>query len=437
MPLVAGASTKVINCRVGDDLAGQIHRRLCERIRDNLEANLLYLRSDKAALMLVNLDLAGLFTREYVVALQGEIERAAHFPASNVLITSTHTHTAPDTLGLLYDSPPNERYLAELRAALAEAASEAASVARPAQLGCATGRAQVGFNRRVCWADGSHSMYGDASRAEFTGLEGPDDPTHTVLLVLDAENRPLALVHNNCCHATCVESETFASADFPGEARRLIREGLGTALPVLYLQGASGDISPWNLLSMPQRYDSEMRLREVGLSLAAETLRLTHEMCFTNEPVLEYAAEELALGVRLPTSEQVAHAEAVVAKGEQTAGRWNYVLSLSGILRLHREFKDRPTDCVPIHAVRIGELAIVTNPCELYCQFGLDIRRRSPAKHMMVAELCNGFVGYCPTIYGLLGGGYSGDPIYWCRLEPAAGYRIVDCSERLVHQIYR
>ena len=52
----------------------------------------------------------------------------------------------------------------------------------------------------------------------------------------------------------------------------------------------------------------------------------------------------------------------------------------------------------------------------------------SPAPLTAVVGLADGFCGYCPTIYGLLGGGYSGEPTYWTRLEPYAGYRIVEAA---------
>ncbi|MCM8757025.1 MAG: hypothetical protein NC823_00910, partial [Candidatus Omnitrophica bacterium] len=77
-----------------------------------------------------------------------------------------------------------------------------------------------------------------------------------------------------------------------------------------------------------------------------------------------------------------------------------------------------------------------TNPCELYCQFGLDIKRRSPAEVTAVVQLANGFSGYCPTIPGIIGGGYSGMPILWTRLEPYAGYHIVETSARILYQLW-
>ena len=433
----AGSATCTINCEIGDDLAGQLSRRLCESIRDDLEANVLYLADDRLKLLVFSLDLAGLFEAAYVREVRTAIEAATGVPERNVILTSTHTHDGPDTLGLLPDSVKNEAYLARLKDRLVAVAAQAVSEAQPARVGWAQGSARIGFNRRLCWADGSHSMYGDATRPDFTGLEGPDDPTHTVLFAVDEDGRYLAVVHGNCCHATCVESARFASADFPGEARRLVREALGEPLPVLYLQGASGDVSPWNELGPVRRWNGEQRMREVGALLAGETLRLLHETRPVADPVFRHDYVDLTVGVRLPSAEELEEAQRAVAAGEEQAGRGPYVLARSGVLLLQEEFADAPTEILPIHAVRVGDYAILTNPCELYCQFGLDMRRRSPAQVTALAQLADGFSGYCPTVPALMGGGYSGQAIYWARLEPYAGYKIVETSARLVHAIWR
>lgn len=441
MSFKAGSATRVINCEIGDDLAGQYHRRLCEGIRDNLEANFVYLGNDQEQVLLVSLDLAGIFEKDYVRGVCSAVEVASGIPARNVILTSTHTHDGPDTLGLLPDSPKNERYLESLRGWIVEGAKEAASSSRPARVGWALGRAHVGYNRRLCWKDGTHSMYGDATRPDFTGLEGPDDPSHSVLVVSDEEGKYLALLHNNCCHSTCIESSMTASADFPGEARRLIREALATEVPVLYLQGASGDVAPWNMLKVPWNYDRNRRLHEVGGTVAAETLRLLHEVDVVEDPVLRHQFEDVEVSVRLPSQEIVDRAREVVAQGEEAAGRLGLVspqsfVDCSSILRLHEQFNDHPFETLAVHAIRIGDFAIVTIPCELYCQFGLDMKRRSPAAITVVAQLTDGFSGYCPTIPGIMGGGYSAGLIYWCRLEPYAGYKLVEASARLVNQLW-
>jgi len=432
----AGSANRTINCQIGDDLSGQLSRRLCTRIRDDLEANLLYLSDGRESVLLVSLDLAGLFELTWVRETTAAMAASSGVPDRNTIITSTHTHTGPDTLGLLFDSPKNNAYLATLREVLVDGAAEAVANARPARIGWGAGTAHIGYNRRLCWADGSHTMYGDSSRPDFIGLEGPDDPSHTVLFAAD-EDGYIAIVHANCSHATCVGSADYASADFPGEARRAVREALGQALPVLYLQGASGDTSPSNMLDVNRQQDGEQRMREMGALMASETQRLIQEATLVTDPVLRHAYDDISIDVRLPSDEGLRHAEAVEQAGENSAGRSEYVLQVSGALRLYRSFRDNPVETLAIHALRIGDLGIATNPCELFCQFGLDIKRRSPAPITMVSQLTDGFSGYCPTMGALMGGGYSSDPTYWCRLQASAGDKIVDASSRLLYELWK
>ena len=100
----------------------------------------------------------------------------------------------------------------------------------------------------------------------------------------------------------------------------------------------------------------------------------------------------------------------------------------------HLFFPDRS---LPLHAMLLGPAAIVTQGTELFCQFGLMIKQRSPFPITGVFSICDGYRGYCPTYEAVLGGGYSGEPIYWTRFAPATGYRIVDTACELLHALHR
>ena len=435
--LRAGAATRIINCELGDDLAGLLERRICDRIRDDLEANFLYVSDDSQAVVIVSLDLLGFFEIAWIRETCAGIEAKTGIPARNVIITSTHTHSGPNTpAGLTHDTPGNEAYMEKLREWLIDGAGEAVSGARRARAGWTSGETHIGHNRRLCWSDGAHTMYGDHTRSEFTGVEGPDDPSHAVLFAVDEQGKYIALAHSNCCHATCLSNQTCMSADFPGEARAILRKELDPGLPVLYLQGASGDVSPWNMLKNGF-HGGTSGVEAVGKAVAAETLRLMPEAEVADNPILGHVYEDVTFEVRLPSPEALSKAEEIRSMGEEEAGRWDYEMSVCGVLRLNEEFKDNPFDTLAVHAIRIGDFAMITNPCELYCRFGLDIKRRSPAKVTMVVQLADGFSGYCPTVYGFLGGGYSGEAIHWCRLEPHAGYKLVEVSAKLLHSLWK
>lgn len=332
--------------------------------------------------------------------------------------------------------PVDTEYLKRLQSWLVELAIRAVESAQPGKLGWCKGVAQIGFNRRVCWADGSHTMYGNTKRPNFAGLEGPDDPQHLALFVADKNGKLVSVLYHNTTHPTLFYGSGIYSADFPGVVRKILRAKFGD-IPVLFLNGAQGDIGNRDLLH-PVKESREDKLQRIGQLAADETLRLYQHVTYDDHPILAHTYEDLQVKVRLPDAKQVAEARKVLAKIDAGAKiRGQKMIMAFGTVNLQEEFGDNPIDTLPIHAVRIGDTALITEPCELYCQFGLDIKRRSPAPNTAVVSLTDGHCGYCPTIYGILGGGYSGRAISWTRLEPNTGYLIVENAGRMLNALWR
>jgi hypothetical protein len=430
-----GAASRVINPQVGDWVQGAGVPRRGTEIRDDLEANSLYLSDGKNQILLIGCDLAGLSSPR-VAQMREAVEQATGISPRNVVIACTHTHGGPSVLQTNYLMPVDEAYLDRLQGWLVDLARQTVRSARPGKIGWGKGTAQIGFNRRVCWADGTHSMHGDVTREDFAGLEGPDDPQHLALFAADSDGKLIAILHHNTTHPTLFYAAGVFSADVPGEARKMLRKELGP-VPVLFFNGAQGDIMNGDLFQ-PRKESREQALQRMGRLVADETLQLYQEVEYQDDPVLDHAYEDLTVQVRLPEPERVAEARKVLARidaGENIRGM--QMIMAFGTVHLQEVFGDSPVEAVPIHAIRIGDLALVTQPCELYCQFGLDIKRRSPAPFTAVVGLADGFCGYCPTIYGILGGGYSGATISWTRLEPYAGYLIVESAARMLSGLWR
>ena len=72
--------------------------------------------------------------------------------------------------------------------------------------------------------------------------------------------------------------------------------------------------------------------------------------------------------------------------------------------------KQADHDKVEVMAIRIGDVAIVGLPGELFCEFGMEIKKCSPAKHTIVIELANDAIGYIPTEEAFEQGGYEPTP---------------------------
>lgn len=102
--------------------------------------------------------------------------------------------------------------------------------------------------------------------------------------------------------------------------------------------------------------------------------------------------------------------------------------------RKAHEHEPLPVHELEIHLLKIGEdIAIVTNPTELFTEFGLEIKKSSPYKYIFVAELTNGYYGYIPTQKAFEEGGYEVKKMTDASfLSVDAGEKIVEASHRLL-----
>jgi hypothetical protein len=435
-PIKVGAASIVITPPLGSWVQAAGAAKRGDKILDEMEANVLYLEGGETKMLFISCDLVAL-ERPITTIIREAISKATGVPDRSVLIACTHQHSGPVLMQSNPYMPVDVAYQERLHHWLVEASEKAVASARPGKLAWGKGSAAIGFNRRVCWADGTHSMHGNTQRADFAGLEGPDDHQHLALFAVDAADAPVAVLHHNTSHPTNYYAAGVFSSDYPGFARKLIRAELGE-IPVLYFNGAQGDIAIQDQLSHKPE-SAGARVKRVGALVAEETMRLRKEAVYHDQVQLGHEYKDLQVAVRLPEPADLAAAQKTMddaEKAEKQLTGMEAIFSF-GVVDLQRRFGENPVDILPVHVFRIGDVALVSEPCELYCQFGIDMKRRSPTPFTAVIGLADGYAGYCPTIAGILGGGYSGRPIRWTRLEPYAGYKMVEAAGPMLNRLWR
>jgi hypothetical protein len=102
-------------------------------------------------------------------------------------------------------------------------------------------------------------------------------------------------------------------------------------------------------------------------------------------------------------------------------------------LRMHA-VQDAP-DRAEVMALRVGSLAVVGLPGEVFCEFGLEIQRRCPAGQVLVVELANDAIGYLPTPEAFEQGGYESSPGS-TRYTASAGRRLCDAALGLLEELF-
>ncbi len=153
------------------------------------------------------------------------------------------------------------------------------------------------------------------------------------------------------------------------------------------------------------------------------------------EPALAHAAARVSLSPRrISRAERDwAEAERERAIANMDPASW-WPQRLGRVVDIFEGRQKADPVAVELHALRIGEGVIVTNPFELFVDYGLRIKARSPAAQTVVAQLAAGLGWYLPTQRAVEGGGYGAMPAVSI-VGPEGGAELVEHSLGLIGKV--
>ena len=302
----------------------------------------------------------------------------------------------------------------------------------------AFGRAVVGMCRRAAYSDGSAQMWGDTNTAVFEALEGGNDSGIELLYVFDENEKLTGVVANIACPAQCVQHRHFVSPDYWGEVKVRLRKYFGEDIYLLALCSAAGDQCPVDLVrwvepesdlndpnctrvNPPKRKaDPSMfdlpGMYKAGKRVANESIEVWEEGLdeAQTDPVFEHRVELMQLPIRRATLADINRAKAGIRDYlRDIQGRdvdYNDVANLQVHLGvIARAKKQEILDVLEteIHIIRLGTIAMASNPFELFLDYGNQIKARSAAEQTFLIQLANGAEGYLPTAKAERHGHYS------------------------------
>ncbi len=302
----------------------------------------------------------------------------------------------------------------------------------------AFGRAVIGMNRRVCFDDGSTQMWGDTNSANFEMLESGNDSGIELIYVFDDKKELTGVVVNVACPSQVMEHRNLISADYWGQLKLHLEKKFGRKIFVLGLCSAAGDQCPRDMIRwvngetpvddpnierldyIERRADPSMfdlsGLKVVGRRLASEVIGVYEELGddFKDEGVLVHETFTLKMPLRRVTmkeyNESLEKIQNFIDKnrGKKINYRDNAKLHIySGNVVRYKVQHQVDTFDNEIHVIRFGDIAIATNPYELFLDYGNRIRARSRAKQTILIQLACGAFGYLPTERAEKGSHYS------------------------------
>lgn len=449
--LLVGAATVSITPEQPVALQGQMHVRISTGVESPCLATALAMESregDKIVdqAVLVSCDLTYIPRK-----LRNEVrrrikERLADFTADKVVLSATHTHTAPVMEEGIYDLPSEgimqpAQYFDFLVGRLVDAVGQAWASRAKGSAGWGLGHAMVARNRLAVYADGHAQMYGPTNRADFARLEGYEDHGVEVLFFWDQNEQLLATAVNVACPAQEVEGRRTVNADFWHPVREKLRERHGKSLHVLGWTGAAGDQSPHVMIRKAAEQRMQ-RLRNVSpLEDIAGRIVVAWEEAYAgarqerhSDPILAHRVEMIELPKRQVTREEMlaakVKAESLAQKpSESWARRWHQTV-------IDRFEEQKPGDVytMELHVVRLGDVAIATNEFELYTDYGVQMKARSPALQTFLLQLA-GPGTYLPSDRAIAGGAY-GSVIQSGQVGPEGGRVLVEETIRTINSLW-
>lgn len=396
--------------------AGNLTLTLVNKIADPLHARALVLDDGTTKLVLAVVD-SCMVAREDLDKAKAIASRATGISVSNMMVSSTHTHTAPAVYGC-HGNDVEPEYRAYIIPRIAESIVLAARRLQPARVAWgARDLPQFVHNRRWIMRPGTAHSPNPAFTGAATNIAmmnpgahntnkvrqtGPVDPAVTVLAVQTRDGKPLALLANYSTHYASAPSHSI-SADYFGEFCRIVANELqaDTNFVALMSNGTSGDANPidftkTNWVSTPP---------VVAKAVAGAALAALANAKYRDDVKLTAATRHVSLGVRLPTAEQVAEAREYLATKVVNRPTRNWEENYARETTLLADWP--ATKELVLQALRIGDFALAAVPCETFSITGLTIKKQSPFPLTMVVGLANGYHGYLPPPDQFPLGGYT------------------------------
>ncbi|MFC5453979.1 hypothetical protein [Prosthecobacter fluviatilis] len=447
----AGFAERDITPDIGMEQPGGYGKSYHRTFHDACKVRVALFDDGKKTAVVIGLD-SLVVPRQVVLDAREQIEKATGITGDAVLIGASHSHssgpvgmvmpgeydTASDLVKkLAYEesSCADPGYLLRLTHEIVSGVVAANQSKVPVLLSCGFGHEdKVAFNRRLRMKNGQSWSHPRPGNPEILEYAGPIDPQVGVIGAWDLQGQLVGVVVNYACHATT--NPGGISANWIQYLEKTIQGGLDTHAPVVFMQGACGDITQVDNLSPYQNPKPEEWSRLVGGRVGAEAIRVLLAMPKISTAPIETRQEVLKIKRRPPSPQRVAKSLALASLPRPAGDTTDYLFAKEILLLDHLNKTMPVVDC-EVQCIKVGPACFVSNPAEYFVQYGLDIKKGSQHAFTFPCELSNGIVGYVPTeeAFGPHGGGYETRLTAYSNLEITAGTQMAKKGVELANQM--
>ena len=392
--------------------------------KDELYARALALHDGERAVIIIGSDLMAI-DGQLVQRAREEITKRTGVPASHIMISCAHNHSAPS-------------YYQKARKGISELPLEDFLVEQFADAGISA------FEN--CVPASAGFKYGEVTGATRNRQQNNEDVLDTTVGVLRVEEREtgsvIGLLYNFTGHPVILGSKNLQlSGEFPGWASRTVEDVLGGV--AVFTQGACGDIT------VHRQGDPWSEIQRLGRLIAGEVIKTVEFIRPTEEFTVDAASTILSLQPKsippvVDSERALANAEKAFEDSVKADAPDQLQRQLRQQVDLHAAnlrqgkmiadgtMEQRYSLDAEVQVMRVGELVLVAIPGELFVEYALELRARIQQTYgfsTILVGYANHYLGYIVTPRAMQTGGYEAAV---ARVGPDAGREMVETAMGLL-----
>ena len=409
--LYLGVSKINITPEVGCCLYGYAPDVFSESVHDDLTAIAFYFKSGDTEALLLSLSLCSIKT-ELSDEIASLIEEKYGVPKGNCIIHCIHNHSGPNVSGNVGWGDVDRKYyngilLPNLMKVIGEAKSSPVAV----RMAVATGESFIGINRRQLYTDNKVHL--------GQNPWGPFDPKMTVISFADEEGSVVANIVHYGMHGTCAGRNHEISRDWAGVMVDDVERVSGAV--TAFFNGAEGDVGPRLTNGLTVGKGDITYAERHGALAAHDAARIYKKLGSYKDADLSVLVGE----VNIPLDKRIDYETAKAGYEKYKEYTVNVKAKTAHYYKTQMElyengYVDKEYRTVPQTIVRIGDVAFISFPYEIFSEIAMRIANEKKVPHTLSLSNTNGSEGYFVTEDQICRGGYEIDMFKTGYIQPYA-----------------
>lgn len=343
--------------------------------------------------LLITMDILAV-SKDFSDEVRGLINHKYNLDNSQIILSSSHTHTGPVVSRALQNIYPMteqdwkvvDKYTEQLKEKLIDLVDQAIKNLQPAHIYTQNGITRFQVNRR---------NNRENSLTSTTELKGPNDYAVPVIKIESPDKQLLVVIFGYACHPTTLSINMF-SGDYAGFAQ-LELEKRYPGVTAMFFQGAGADQNPLPRRTIPLAI-------QYGKQLAATVEQVLSEEMSQQESnlITKYSEIDLLFDKPLPIEELQ-----VIAKGSDYEARWAKSI-IDELKTKGHLIKSYP---FPVGYWQIGQQKLFILGGESVIDYSVKLKQIY-GEQIFVMSYANDVMTYIPSEVILEEGGYEADIAY-------------------------